>query len=117
MQDKTFRATHVNDLKFLQDYIQKIDSSLSGLSHTVGAEIKELGASLTKTPGLHHSRYLPKPPRPPASFFSSSLFTSLLGGLSKNQNSPTYTMSYQSSTGQMWADLAAGISKAVKRNL
>ena len=114
MQDKTLRETHVQDLKFLQDYIRKIDSSLSGLSHTIGADLHGLGSSLTKTPGNHKSRYLPKPPRVPA---SSNFFGDLLGISGSSRSSSSNTKPYQVSTSQIWAGIASGIRSAIRRSL
>ena len=117
MQYNALQATHVNDLKSLQEHIKKINSSLSGLSHIVGGEIHQLGSSLTLTPGIHNNRYLPKPARTTVSSSTVNLLNNLFSSLGKTSSSSSYTISYKQSSGQMWAQIASSILKAQLRNL
>jgi len=113
MSNKTSHPMHVQNLNSLKNYIKNIDSHLNQLSHTIGADLKGLGTSLHKG-ALHPKKYLPHP-RKTSMSFEQALYKGLLGGNLGTSSSGSSI--YRTSSGQIWAQIAAQVSKAMGRGL
>lgn len=95
----------------MNDYTQQTESALSSLSHTVGAHIKQLDNILKKGSTVHAvKKRTPRTLKAPEGLIGSieSAFT---GSRASSFNAS------KSSSGQVMADLASAISRAMSRDL
>jgi len=111
MSTASSHSKHLQNLNSLRSYIKKVDSNLSALAHSIGADLKSLDTSLNKgTP--HAKKYLPRTPKSSASF-EQMLFDGLLGKRTGSNSGG----GYQTSSSQLWAQIASSITKSISRSL